>query len=118
MTSSFWLNYVGALLVVALMLGGLYAVVRGLARGRVLASTTRRIVTVLESTPLSQHSAMHVVKVGSKYFLIGASNAHVSTLGEMDGPEVDAWLAEQRTMIGKPPASLLEAFNRLRGKSM
>ena len=38
MTSGFWLNYIGALLVVALLLGGLYAVVRGLARGRVLAS--------------------------------------------------------------------------------
>ena len=117
MTSSFWLNYIGALVVVALMLGGLYAVVQGLRRGRVLTSASHRIVTVLESTPLSQHSAMHVVKVGSKYLLIGASNGHVSTLGEMDAPEIEAWLAEQRTMLGKQPASLLEAFNRLRGKS-
>lgn len=117
MTSSFWLNYIGALLVVALMLGGLYAIVRGLARGRVLASASKRIVTVLESTPLSQHSAMHVVKVASKYYLIGASNGHVTTLGEMDGPEIETWLAEQRTILGSQPTSLLEAFNRLRGKS-
>ena len=117
MSTGFWWSYIGALLVVALMLGGLYAVVRGLARGRLIASTTRRIVTVLESTPLSQQSAMHVVKVGSKYYLIGASNGHVSTLGEMDGPEIEAWLAEQRTLLGAQPSTLLEAFKRLRGKS-
>lgn len=117
MSSNFWFNYIGALVVVALMLGGLYAVVRGLARGRVIASANRRIVTVLESTPLSQQSAMHVVKVASRYYLIGASNGHVSTLGEMDGPEIEAWLAEQRASLGAHPSSLLEAFNRLRGKS-
>ena len=117
MSTGFWWSYIGALLVVALMLGGLYAVVRGLARGRLIASTSRRIVTVLESTPLSQHSAMHVVKVGSKYYLIGASNGHVSTLGEMDGPELEAWIAEQKNMLAGQPATLLEAFNRLRGKS-
>ena len=117
MSSSFWLSYIGALLVVALMLGGLYAVVRGFARGRVLSSANRRLVTVLESTPLSQQSAMHVVKAGSHYYLIGASNGHVSTLGEMDGAEIEAWLAEQRAVLGTRPPSLIEAFNRLRGKS-
>ncbi len=99
MPSGFWLNYIVALVVVALMLGGLYAVVRGLARGRVLLSTSKRIVTVIESTALSQRSAVHVVKVGKKYYLIGASEGHVSTLGELDNDELDAWLAEQRTSL-------------------
>ena len=106
MSSGFWFNYIVALVVVALMLGGLYAVVRGLARGRVLLSTSKRIVTVVESTALSQRSAVHVVKVGKKYYLIGASEGHVSTLGELDNDELDAWLAEQRTTLGSRKFSL------------
>lgn len=117
MSGNFWFQYTAALLVVALMLGGLYALVRGLARGRVLASADRRLVTVVESTALAQHTAMHVVKVGKKYFLIGAGNGHVSTLGELPAEEVDAWLSEQRTLLGAQRASLVDAFKFLRGKS-
>ena len=64
MSGGFWFNYFLALLVVALMLLGLWVVVRGLSRGRIFASASRRMVTVLESTMLSQHVAVHVVKVG------------------------------------------------------
>src|SRR5215469_10800068 len=116
MSGSFWVNYILALVVVALMLGGLYALVRGLARGRVLASADRRLVTVLESTALAQHTAVHVVKVGKNYFLLGAGNGHVSTLGELSGDEVEAWVAEQRTLASAQRASLVDAFKFLRGK--
>jgi flagellar biogenesis protein FliO len=102
--------------VVALMLGGLYALVRGLARGRVLASADRRLVTVLESTALAQHTAVHVVKVGKDYFLLGAGNGHVTTLGELSAEDVETWLAEQRTLIGAQRASLVDALKFLRGK--
>ena len=116
MTAGFWLNYFGALLVVAFLLGGLYLVVRGLARGRVLVSANRRLLTVLESTMLSQHSAVHVVKAGGRYYMIGSSNGHVSTLGEMPVEEVETWLAEQRTILGNQRASITDAFRFLRGK--
>jgi flagellar biogenesis protein FliO len=116
MATNFWVQYALALLVVALMLGGLYALVRGLARGRVLASADRRLVTVIESTALAQHSAVHVVKVGQKYFLIGASNGHVSTLGELSGDEIETWLSEQRVLLGAQRASLADALKFLRGK--
>ena len=117
MTSGFWLNYFVALLVVALMLGGLYAVVRGLARGRVLASADRRLVSVLESTVLSQHGSVHVVKVGSRYFLLGGgSQASPSTLAELPAEEIDAWLAEQRTLLKAQRATLTDVFNALRRK--
>ena len=99
------------------MLGGLYAVVRGLARGRVIASAERRLLTVLESTMLSQHAAVHVVKVGKRYVMIGASNGNVSMLGDLPSDEAETWLAEQRTIFGAHRASLLEAFKFLRGKS-
>lgn len=116
MSSNFWFQYTIALLVVALMLGGLYALVRGLARGRVLASANRRLVTVIESTALAQHAAVHVVKVGKQYFLLGASNGQVNTLGELTPEEVESWLAEQRTLLGAQRASIADALKFLRGK--
>ena len=116
MTGNFWFQYSLALVVVALMLGGLYAVVRGLARGRVLTAANRRLVAVIESTALAQHTAVHVVKVGGKYFLLGAGNGHVSTLGELSSDEVESWLAEQRKLLGAQRASIADAFKFLRGK--
>ncbi len=117
MATGFWFQYFAALVVVALMLAGLYAVARGLSRGRVLASSDRRMVTVLESTVLTQHSAVHVVKAGSRYLLLGASNAGgVSTLGELPSQEVETWLAEQRSLFSAQRASLTDAMKFLRGR--
>jgi flagellar biogenesis protein FliO len=116
MTSSFWLQYILALVVVGLMLGGLYAVVRGLARGRVLMSSAHRLITVVETTMLSQHSSLHVVKAGTKYYLVGASNGHVSTLGELPPEEVETWLADQRSRFDAQKNTIAGAVNALRGK--
>jgi flagellar biogenesis protein FliO len=96
---SFWINYFLALTIVALMLAGLYIIVRGLARGRVFASADRRMVTVLESTMLSQHASVHVVKVGNRYMLVGGSNGHVSMLAELPSDDVEAWLAHERQAL-------------------
>ncbi len=117
MSSGFWLQYAFALLVVALMLGGLYAVVRGLARGRLLVATERRLVTVLESTQLSQHAALHVVKVGVHYYLIGGGNGNVATLTELDASEVETWLGTQRALFGATRKSLADLIKPFRGKS-
>ena len=99
MSGGFLFNYVLALVVVALMLGGLYAIVRGLARGRVLLSADRRLVTVLESTMLSQHASVHVVKVGSRYVLVGGSNGNVSMLADLPSDDVEKWLAKERESL-------------------
>jgi flagellar biogenesis protein FliO len=117
MTSGFWLQYAFALLVVALMLGGLYAVVRGLARGRLLVSSERRLITVLESTQLSQHAALHVVKVGVHYYLIGGGNGNVSTLSELEAAEVESWLENQRALFGATRKSLTDLIKPFRGRS-
>jgi flagellar biogenesis protein FliO len=99
MSWGFWLNYFLALTIVALMLGGLYIIVRSLARGRVFALANRRMVTVLESTALSQHASVHVVKVGQRYLLVGGSNGNVSMLAELPNDDVDAWLANEREAL-------------------
>jgi len=115
MSGSFWLSYIFALVVVALLLGGLYAVVRGLARGRLLASAQKRLVTVLESTQLSQHAALHVVKVSGRYFLLGGGQAGVHEIAELPAGEVEEWLANQRTLLGN--SKLNDVVKSLRGKS-
>jgi flagellar biogenesis protein FliO len=117
MSGNFWVRYALDMVVVALMLGGLYAVVRGLSRGRVLLSAQRRLVTVLESTMLSQHSSVHVVKVGGRYFLIGAGNNHVASLGELPGDEIEGWMQEQGAFHAGQARSLIDALKFLRGKS-
>jgi flagellar biogenesis protein FliO len=116
MSSGFWVQYVFALLVVALMLGGLYAVVRGLSRGRLIASSERRLVTVLESTPLSQHAAVHVIKVGTRYYLIGAASGAMETLSELEPAEVETWLQTQRELFGATRKSLIDLVKPFRGK--
>lgn len=117
MASSFWLSYALALLVVALLLGGLYLVVRGLARGRILTSASRRLVTVLESTPLSQHAALHVIKAGSRYYLIGGGQGHVSSIVELPAEEVETWLDAQRALLRSTQKSFADMVKSLRGKS-
>ena len=115
MSGGFWVNYFLALFVVALMLLGLWVVVRGLSRGRIFASASRRMVTVLESTMLSQHVAVHVVKVGERYLLVGGgNNGTLAMLAELPPDEVDAWLATQRETLGK--AGWQNILGSLRGR--
>lgn len=99
MPSGFFGHYLLALLVVTLMLGGLYIIVRALGRGRLIASASKRIVSVIESTYVSQHTTLHVVKVAHQYYLIGGGNGQVQTLAEIPAEHVEPWLDEQRTIF-------------------
>lgn len=110
----FIVQYVFALLVVALMLFGLYTVVRALGRGRLVASTDRRLVTIVESTFLAQNTALHVVKVGEQYLLIGGGSGHVNTLGEVPAAQVEPWLREQRSIFAQQTQSLTGFLKQLR----
>lgn len=99
-------QYILALLVVALMLFGLYTVVRTLGRGRIVASADKRLVSVIESTFLAQNTTLHVVKAGERYFLIGGGSGHVNTLAEIDPAQVEPWLHEQRALFSQQTQSL------------
>lgn len=107
-------NYILALLVVALMLFGLYTVVRALGRGRLVTSTDRRLVTVVESTFLAQNTTLHVVKAGGRYYLIGGGSGHVNTLAEVPAEEVEPWLREQRNLFAQQTQSLTGFLKQLR----
>jgi flagellar biogenesis protein FliO len=46
---------------------------------------TERTIVVVESRMLSQHASLHVVSVGKKRLLVGATPAAVSLLSVIDG---------------------------------
>jgi flagellar biogenesis protein FliO len=107
-------QYILALLVVALMLFGLYTVVRALGRGRIVASSDKRLVTVVESTFLAQNTTLHVVKVAGQYYLVGGGNGQVSNLAEIPADQVEPWMREQRTLFDAQTQSIAGFLKQLR----
>jgi flagellar biosynthetic protein FliO len=79
---SFWPFYVEKLAIVALVLAALYWGARRLRQTRLFPPSGRSL-NVLESTMLSEHAALHVVSVGSRYFLIGSAAGGVTRLAEL-----------------------------------
>ena len=111
---SFIGQYVLALAVVGLMLVGLYAVVRALGRGRIVAAAQKRLVSVVESTFIAQNTTVHVLKAGGRYFLVGGGSGHVNTLAELAADEVEPWLAQQRQIFGEQTRSLSGILKQFR----
>ena len=101
MTAHWWLQYAMALIVVALVLVALLIATRAMSRGRVVLSAKRRLVTIVESTPLGAHSALHVVKVGGRYLLVGSSSAGACSIADLAPEEIDAWLEAQRASFAQ-----------------
>jgi flagellar biogenesis protein FliO len=86
---SFWEAYAVKLLVLGLMLAALYAIARRLKGLRFFARGVDRYVTVIESTMLSQHAAVHLLRVGTRYLLIGGGNAGLFKLAEFSAGELE-----------------------------
>jgi flagellar biogenesis protein FliO len=74
--TDFWLRYLLALAVVALMLGGLGSLGRFLRRGHV-AKAGRRM-EIVESLILSPQATLHLVKVDGDELLVGTGPAQIS----------------------------------------
>ena len=66
--------------------------VRTLNRGRIVAATGRRLVTVIETAPLTQHAAVHVVKVGDRYYLVGGGASGVTHIADVPADVVDPYI--------------------------
>jgi flagellar biogenesis protein FliO len=86
-TWPFWTAYFLRLTVAALVLAGLYAVARRLRSLR-LRGSARRYVSVVETTILSPHATLHLLRVGERYLLIGSASAGMVTLAELEAPDV------------------------------
>jgi flagellar biogenesis protein FliO len=82
MPLAFWGAYAVRLAVAGLVMCALYVVARRLRGARLFARGNRR-VDVLESAMLSQHAALHLVRVDARYFLIGSAAAGVTRIAEL-----------------------------------
>lgn len=87
MPLSFWMAYAVRLAVVAVMLAALYLVARKLRETKLFARGGR-CLELLESVMVSPHGAIHVVRVGARYFLIGTSTERVTRLAELTESEL------------------------------
>jgi flagellar biogenesis protein FliO len=108
------LTYVWALALVALLLLGLTYGVRLLNRGRLVAASGRRLVTVVESTFLAQHVTVHVLKVGNRYYLVGGGSAGVTHIADVPPEDVEPYLETQRKALGEQRDALLRLMQRFR----
>jgi len=95
MDIAFVFKIVWAFALVALLLFALTYVVRLLSRGRLVLSASRKLVTVVESTPVAQNVTLHVVKVGERFYLIGGGSAGLTKIDDVPGETAQAWLDEQ-----------------------
>jgi len=111
---SFVLQAIWAFAVVALLLVGLTYVVRTLNRGRIVASTGRRLVSVVESTFLAQNTTVHVVKVGDRYFLVGGGSAGVTHIADIPADVVEPYIETQRKALGEQRDAVLRLLNTFR----
>lgn len=96
MPFAFWTGYLPGLAIVGALLFGLYVLARNLARRRLFAGGGAQLVSVVTSTFVAQNVAIHVIKAGGRYLLVGCAAAQMRTLAELAPAEVEAWLAEQR----------------------
>ena len=114
MSLGFVVQVVWAFLLVALLLFTMVYAARALQRGRVVLSSGRRLVTTIESTPLAQNVAVHVVKVADRYYLVGGGSAGVALLAELSREDVEPYLEAQRRVLSEQRAAIGRAFARFR----
>jgi flagellar biogenesis protein FliO len=114
MDIAYVLRVVQAFALVGLLLFGIVYLGRIFQRGRMVAGRGSRLVTTIESTALAQNVAVHVVRVGEKYFLVGGGSAGVALLAELPAAEIEPFIEAQRTALEAQRATLLRPFARLR----
>jgi flagellar biogenesis protein FliO len=104
-----------ALSVVCVLLFLLWWGARMLGQKRMVTGIDHRLVTVIETTYLSQNSMMHVVRVGSRYFAIGGGTTGLTLLTELENAPLDAWVENQRRQVDEQRATVgafLKRFQR------
>ncbi|MGH7661504.1 MAG: flagellar biosynthetic protein FliO [Vulcanimicrobiaceae bacterium] len=107
-----WFRAASALALVALLLYGLFWAVRLLSQGRMLALGQNRLVSVVESSVLSQHASVHVVRIGRRYYLVGAGSGTVALISELPAEEVEPFIESQRASLQLQAARFGALFKR------
>jgi flagellar protein FliO/FliZ len=90
-------------LVLALVLAAIYAIYRLMKRASRPKTADDPAIKVLASTSLGQGKALHVVSLGSKAYLVGATDSSVSLVAEVEDKELLDALALQAAMSPAAP---------------
>lgn len=88
---------------------------RALGRKRLLLGVDQRLVTVIETTYLSQHSTMHVIRIGTRYFAVGGGATWLTVITELEREPLDAWIESQRRQVDitqMPGGAFFKRFQR------
>jgi flagellar biogenesis protein FliO len=93
MSWGFWASYLLKLGVVALVLAATYAAAHALRKLRFLAVRSDRRICLLETAMLSPHAAVHLLKVGARYLVVGTAGGTIATLAELTPEEAGAAVA-------------------------
>ena len=114
MSLGFAVQVVWAFLLIALLLFTMVYAARALQRGRVVISSGRRLVTTIESTPLAQNVAVHVVKVADRYYLVGGGSAGVNPIAEVPAETVEPYIDAHRKALGDQRDAVMRLLQRFR----
>ena len=109
-----WIRAATALALVALLLYGMFWALRLLSQGRFAALNRNKLVTLVESTFIAQNTSVHVVKIGRRYYLVGASSGHVALISELPAEEVEPFIESQRQSLALQTERLGALFKRRR----
>lgn len=69
-----------------------------------------RILQVIESTSLGPGKALHLVKMGDKYFVVGCTSNQITTLSDITDPELLQALTEKSST---PPINFASTLNKV-----
>jgi flagellar biogenesis protein FliO len=104
-----WEAFIKMLLILGVLVGALVAV--GRWKGGVMQSQARRL-SIIETTRLGPKQALHLVRVGERMLLIGATDQGMSALLEVDPAQVEVSSSEGSAMqaMKSPFEQLLANF--------
>jgi flagellar protein FliO/FliZ len=114
-TLAYFLRMIVVLALVLAAIYGLYRLMKSLSKPKIPDNST---VKVLASTSLGPGKALHVIGLGSKAYLIGATDSSISLVAEIEDKEfVDALALEaalrpssSRTGVGKEFGDILSGI--------
>jgi flagellar protein FliO/FliZ len=114
-TLAYFLRMIVVLALVLAAIYGLYRLMKSLSKPKIPDNST---VKVLASTSLGPGKALHVIGLGSKAYLIGATDSSISLMAEIEDKEfVDALTLEaalrppsSRTGVGKEFGDILSGI--------
>jgi flagellar biosynthetic protein FliO len=106
------------ILVLALVLGAIYLVMRLLRRAGRPKAQEDSSLRILASTSVGAGRALHVVSLGASAYLIGATDSSVSLIDKIDDKEfIDALTLRAATEAGAPKGDFAAVLGSLIGKA-